>query len=1468
MAAILQPYKRIVGIQFYVPSAESIVASSVCGVTSATVYERNLPKPDGVNDTRMGTVDRRLRCGTCRQDLATCQGHHGHLALAAPMYHPYFVEHVYKTLRMVCYFCSALLTNTAVPVAGGKEHFKSLAKRTSRPTRCCTAVHDTPDGPKPCGAPQPQWSRTKTKISVSWSEAALKKLDELGHSEMASLTFTPFHAWLILRRISDADATTLGFDVRHTRLENLILRTLVVPPPCIRPSIMATTGSRNMGMDDVTILLNDIVKANIVLNVMMEADSADDDIVGYLLKPTPAFVEAANKLQEAIDVYIREDPSSVQNGRHSHGNSKRRNLAQRLKGKEGRVRANLSGKRVDYSARTVISPDAELDIDQFGVPEHVAQTLTIRETVFPLNKEAMWAAILAGPKARGGARSIIYKDGTMVRLDTCTMRERLHLNDGDVVERTLRDGDMMVFNRQPTLHKLSMLGFRAKIMPGKTFRLPVPVTTGFNADYDGDELNAHVPQDIHSMVEIKDLMGVAVNMVTPQNSQVITSLKQDSLLGMFLITLPGVVIPYDRACQLSMALRYPKKTLTRRPLVGGKVVFSLMISPTMNFGASGCKIVDGQMMECDCLTKGIVRSLIHYYWLKDPDCAAQFVSDMQRLSNAYLRMRGMSVGVVDCLPPRVAAAHIVKMNSEVERLYSGVVNEGRSAGIGDTALEPILSGVLSSALNYAGQVCQDKLAVHGSNAAASNNVLAMVKSGSKGSMMNIGQIMGVVGQQYVRGGRIKGRLSCFPPSDHSKEAHGYVGRSYLQGLRPSQYFHHAMGGREGLVDTSVRTADCGYLQRKLMKGMESARVAYDGTVRNSMQEVLQFTYGGDGFDATHLVKTSLPLVCMTDEQVAECAVNDDEAVLLIQYRDVVREAVPVDPWRPTRRDVVYMPFHGPWLLDEMNVKLEGREEEGGTEWCVAWMVRLLPRLPEHPLVKAYVAWYFRGRVMAKYTHKAAKRLADVIVGKVGKATVAPSEMVGGLAAQSCGEPTTQLTLNTFHSSGVQHDVSQGVPRLKELLNVTLKSKPKTPVMTVTLQAPECYDRDAVTATAHALPVVVFHTLVKSTMIQEAALDELDSLHARVFHDLDVAVQRRTLIPLTIMFHLDSKALSVCGGAQDLAVRMADFVRKLLVDTTMVCHVIATPKGCPPQIRLRFSDTTSNKRKRSAQKALDARLTNIQHRVLNLEVSGVNEIESTQVTRKEYDGQPPKYEILCRGVNIAGVLHAQPSLDRMSVVCNDVVAILRLYGLEAAAKALFYEIKSVLSGDSSTLHDRHIMMIVDTMTRGGHLMPMNRYGLNKRHTGPLVRSSFEQTVDVFNEAAVFSERDTMAGVSENVMAGQLAPLGTGCIDVLNPADGQWQRDDAGDDDVVMSKLGDHLDPAAVQYEPCLPHVGPDLHADVPSLPCGDFVLEHDGMEFTSQTKSRPMAHPSPAFEYAPRSPLVHREGLFLYAPRSP
>jgi DNA-directed RNA polymerase, beta'' subunit/160 kD subunit len=296
-------------------------------------------------------------------------------------------------------------------------------------------------------------------------------------------------------------------------------------------------------------------------------------------------------------------------------------------------------------------------------------------------------------------------------------------------------------------------------------------------------------------------------------------------------------------------------------------------------------------------------------------------------------------------------------------------------------------------------------------------------------------------------------------------------------------------------------------------------------------------------------------------------------------------------------------------------------------------------------------------------------------------------MVGALAAQSCGEPTTQLTLNSFHTSGVLHNITQGVPRLKELLNVTAKSKPKTPLMTLSLVRPFCYNRDYAESLAHTLPVTHLHTLVRSSPpAKEVPLDALDHGHARIFHDFAVAVQRKTLLPHALEFALDMDAMAaydLCPAA--LAVRASDKIRECAPELRV--HVIASHYSDPAWVlRVRFSRP---KGKRGAAKDEVAVLQAAKARILALEVAGIHGVSGAQVTEAtvaEPDGDngctsAKVYQIVTRGINILAALEV-PTVDGGALTCNSVVDVKDLYGLEAAAKALFHEIHAVLCAEGT------------------------------------------------------------------------------------------------------------------------------------------------------------------------------------------
>ena len=472
--------KKIVGIKFGIASDEHVRRHSVCPVAVSTIYEKNLPKNDGLNDVRMGTVDRRIRCGTCGHSVLDCIGHHGHHTLQTPCYHPCFVDKLYKVLRVVCYFCSNLLV-TDVPASAaelsGKDRFHYMTGTSAKVRKECPE----------CNAPQPSFSRQKSVIKIDWPEKVLEKLEPHEREEVVKVKFNPYKAWLVMRTIKDDDCAQLGIDHEMAHPETYIIRTLLVPPPCIRPSIMVTEGSRSLGIDDLTRMFQDIVKINLQVKEDIEQEERKGrDYMDIMCDMPAALEEKSLALQNALNLYFKEDAPS---GPGAKGGSqvKRRNLAHRLKGKEGRVRGNLSGKRVDYSARTVISPESQMDVHELGIPTYVAFTLTVTEVVCPINHQQMIAAVRAGPKAVGGAKAIITAHrNEYIRLDMCERRERMVVNYGDRIERNLRDGDWAVFNRQPSLHKLSLIGLKLRIVPGKTFRLSVPVTTGFNADFDGE----------------------------------------------------------------------------------------------------------------------------------------------------------------------------------------------------------------------------------------------------------------------------------------------------------------------------------------------------------------------------------------------------------------------------------------------------------------------------------------------------------------------------------------------------------------------------------------------------------------------------------------------------------------------------------------------------------------------------------------------------------------------------------------------------------------------------------------------------------------------------------------------------------------------------------------------------------------------------------------------------------------------
>ncbi|KDD73427.1 domain 2 of RNA polymerase Rpb1, partial [Helicosporidium sp. ATCC 50920] len=624
--------------------------------------------------------------------------------------------------------------------------------------------------------------------------------------------------------------------------------------------------------DDLTHQLGEIIKANARLARQIEAGA-----------PPHVLSEFALLLQVHLAGYVDNSLPGLPHAKQKSGRPIK-SIAERLKGKGGRVRGNLMGKRVDFSARTVITGDPNLALDELGVPWSIALTLTFPETVTPHNIDKLRALVENGPHpppGSTGARFIVRDDGTRLDLRYLRTERDRFLQPGYLVERHLTNGDLVIFNRQPSLHKMSMMGHRVRILPYSTFRLNLSVTSPYNADFDGDEMNMHAVQSHPVRAEVREIMAVPANIVSPQANRPVMGIVQDALLGCRLFTSRDAFLERDLLMSVLMWLEdwdgvLPLPAVLKpRPLWTGKQVFSLFLPRVsvqrraawykdgepdlLSPSDAQVLIADGTLVAgtlCKKTLGAAAGGLVHVVWMEHgPEAARAFLSQVQFAVNHWLVHHGFSIGIGDLIADAKTMLIINdimnRAKEDVKSLISKVQSNELEQQPGRSMMESFenqVNQVLNKARDDAGTQGQNSL-----NDA--NNVVRMVHAGSKGSFINISQMIACVGQQNVEGKRIpfgfaQRTLPHFSKDDFGPESRGFVENSYLRGLSPQEFFFHAMGGREGLIDTAVKTASTGYIQRRLVKAMEDLMVRYDGTVRNAMGEIVQFLYGEDGMEGT------------------------------------------------------------------------------------------------------------------------------------------------------------------------------------------------------------------------------------------------------------------------------------------------------------------------------------------------------------------------------------------------------------------------------------------------------------------------------------------------------------------------------------------------------------------------------------------------------------------------------------------
>ncbi|VFV46792.1 dna-directed rna polymerase ii subunit rpb1 [Lynx pardinus] len=1441
------PLRTIKRVQFGVLSPDELKRMSVTegGIKYPETTEGGRPKLGGLMDPRQGVIERTGRCQTCAGNMTECPGHFGHIELAKPVFHVGFLVKTMKVLRCVCFFCSKLLVDSNNP-----KIKDILAKSKGQPKKRLTHVYDLckgkniceggeemdnkfgveqaegdedlakekgteapappgSDGPPSvwkghggCGRYQPRIRRSGLELYAEW-----KHVNE--DSQEKKILLSPERVHEIFKRISDEECFVLGMEPRFARPEWMIVTVLPVPPLSVRPAVVMQGSARNQ--DDLTHKLADIVKINNQLR-RNEQNGAAAHVIA----------EDVKLLQFHVATMVDNELPGLPRAMQKSGRPLK-SLKQRLKGKEGRVRGNLMGKRVDFSARTVITPDPNLSIDQVGVPRSIAANMTFAEIVTPFNIDRLQELVRRGNSQYPGAKYIIRDNGDRIDLRFHPKPSDLHLQTGYKVERHMCDGDIVIFNRQPTLHKMSMMGHRVRILPWSTFRLNLSVTTPYNADFDGDEMNLHLPQSLETRAEIQELAMVPRMIVTPQSNRPVMGIVQDTLTAVRKFTKRDVFLERGEVMNLLMFLstwdgKVPQPAILKpRPLWTGKQIFSLIIpghincirthsthpddedsGPYKHISPGDTKVVveNGELIMGILCKKSLgtsAGSLVHISYLEmGHDITRLFYSNIQTVINNWLLIEGHTIGIGDSIADSKTYQDIQNTIKKAKQDVIEVIEKAHN-----NELEPTPGNTLRQTFeNQVNRILNDARDKTGSSAQKSlseyNNFKSMVVSGAKGSKINISQVIAVVGQQNVEGKRIpfgfKHRtLPHFIKDDYGPESRGFVENSYLAGLTPTEFFFHAMGGREGLIDTAVKTAETGYIQRRLIKSMESVMVKYDATVRNSINQVVQLRYGEDGLAGESVEFQNLATLKpsnkafekkfrfdYTNERALRRTLQEDlvkdvlsnahiqnelerEFERMREDREVLRVIF------PTGDSKVVLPcnllrmiwnaqkiFHiNPRLPSDLHpIKVvEGVKELSKKLVIVNGDDPLSRQAQENAtlLFNIHLRSTLCSRRMAeefRLSGEAFDWLLGEIESKFNQAIAHPGEMVGALAAQSLGEPATQMTLNTFHYAGVSaKNVTLGVPRLKELINIS--KKPKTPSLTVFLLGQSARDaeraKDILCRLEHTtLRKVTANTAIYYDPNPQSTVVAEDQEWVNVYYEMpDFDVAR--ISPWLLRVELDRKHMT------DRKLTMEQIAEKINAGFGDDLNCIFNDDNAEKLVlRIRIMNSDENKMQEEEEVVDkmddDVFLRCIESNMLtDMTLQGIEQISKVYMHLPQTDNKKKiiitedgefkalqEWILETDGVSLMRVL-SEKDVDPVRTTSNDIVEIFTVLGIEAVRKALERELYHVISFDGSYVNYRHLALLCDTMTCRGHLMAITRHGVNRQDTGPLMKCSFEETV---------------------------------------------------------------------------------------------------------------------------------------------
>ncbi len=854
-------YKKVRSITFGILGPEDIKKMSAGKVVTAELYDKEgYPVDGGLMDTHLGVIDPGLRCKTCGGKLKECTGHFGHIELARPVIHIKYIKTILDCLRSTCRLCNRILLtdddrNNLLAELDKMEKEHGMDAKRRRIKEIIAKLKNL----KKC----PHCNEKQYTVKIEKPSSFLEKDKKLNPIEVRTR----------LEKIPDEDCEVLGVNPKNARPEWAILTYIPIPPVTIRPSITLETGERSE--DDLTHKLGDIVRINQRLFENINAGA-----------PEIIIEDLWDLLQYHITTYFDNNIAQIPPARHRSGQPLK-TITERIKSKEGRFRHNLAGKRVNFASRAVISPDPTLNFNEVGIPKEVAMELTVPERVTDWNKKYLIELIKKGPINYPGANYVIRPDGKKKKI-TEDIQETLleELENGFIVERHLINGDICIFNRQPSLHRMSIMCHRIKVLSGKSFRLNPSVCNPYNADFDGDEMNLHLPQTEEARAEAEILMNVQTQIITPKHGKNIIGCVHDGVTGNYLLT-KEMNFTKEEAYEILYSIGINKFEIKKEKITG-KEVFSYLLPKDFYYigktrTCRRCERCAKQRCATDSyvfikkgkLESGIIDSnaigedsgvLIRDIYRKyGQEKTLEILNNIFKLGLKALAKRGFSTSLSDSDLPEEVSKEIKSLLKEAKRKVRAFIEEYEAGRLeilpGKTrreTLEVRILELLNKTRNKIGEIISE-------TCSENNPTIILAHAGAVGNILNLAQMAAVVGQQSIRAKRIDNgytdrTLSLFKKNDLKEDAHGFVRNSYRSGLNPFEFFFHAITGRDALMDTALRTPKSGYLYRRLANALQDIKIEYDGTVRDANKTIIQFKYGEDGIDVSRSEAGTLDVV--------------------------------------------------------------------------------------------------------------------------------------------------------------------------------------------------------------------------------------------------------------------------------------------------------------------------------------------------------------------------------------------------------------------------------------------------------------------------------------------------------------------------------------------------------------------------------------------------------------------------------